>query len=55
MTPPRATTTSTVGEGTAAVTYDVHGDLAAATVDRPVLFAIGSPMDASASARCSVS
>ena len=43
----RAITTSTVGEGTAAVTYDVHGDLAAATADRPALFAIGSPMDAS--------
>ena len=47
ITAPRASTTSTVGEGTAAVTYDVHGDLAAATADRPALFAIGSPMDAS--------
>ena len=47
MTGPRSTTTSTVGEGTAAVTYDIHGDLAAATADRLPLFAIGSPMDAS--------
>ena len=29
------------------LTYDVHGDLAAATDDRPVLMIIGSPMDAS--------
>lgn len=39
-------TTATVGSGTATVTYDVHGDLAAATQDRPALFMIGSPMDA---------
>ena len=41
-----ATQTHTVGSGTATVTYDVHGDLAAATPDRPALFMIGSPMDA---------
>jgi pimeloyl-ACP methyl ester carboxylesterase len=39
--------THTVGEGTDAVTYDVHGDLADATPDRPALLMIGSPMDAS--------
>jgi pimeloyl-ACP methyl ester carboxylesterase len=41
-----ATRTHTVGSGTATVTYDVHGDLAEATPERPVLFLIGSPMDA---------
>ena len=41
-----ATQTHTVGSGTATVTYDVHGDLAEATPDRPALFLIGSPMDA---------
>ena len=41
-----ATRTSTVGSGTATVTYDVHGDLAQATPERPALFLIGSPMDA---------
>jgi pimeloyl-ACP methyl ester carboxylesterase len=40
-------TTHTVGTGTSAVTYDVRGDLAAATADRPVLMIVGSPMDAS--------
>jgi len=38
--------TRTVGSGTATVTYDVHGDLAQATPERPALFMIGSPMDA---------
>ena len=38
--------THTVGTGDDAVTYDVRGDLATATPDRPVLFLIGSPMDA---------
>ncbi len=38
--------THTVGSGTATVTYDVHGDLGAATPERPVLFMLGSPMDA---------
>ena len=41
-----ATSTATVGEGTATVTYDVHGDLGAATPERPALFLLGSPMDA---------
>lgn len=40
-------TTRTVGSGTSAVTYDVRGDLATATADRPVLLMVGSPMDAS--------
>jgi pimeloyl-ACP methyl ester carboxylesterase len=44
---PQATAqTHTVGSGTASVTYDVHGDLTAATQDRPVLLMIASPMDA---------
>ncbi len=41
-----ATQTSTLGSGTATVTYDVHGDLAQATQDRPTLLMIGSAMDA---------
>ncbi len=39
--------THVVGEGADAITYDVRGDLADATPDRPVLMVIGSPMDAS--------
>jgi pimeloyl-ACP methyl ester carboxylesterase len=38
--------THAVGSGTATVTYDVYGDLGAATPERPVLFMLGSPMDA---------
>lgn len=38
--------TYVVGEGDDAVTYDVHGDLADATPDRPVLFMFGTPMEA---------
>ncbi|WP_238335660.1 alpha/beta fold hydrolase [Serinicoccus kebangsaanensis] len=38
--------TRTVGEGADLITYDVHGDLADASPDRPVLLAFGSPMDA---------
>lgn len=45
MTEPIAQT-HTVGSGTAVTTYDVRGDLAAATPERPVLLMIGSPMDA---------
>jgi len=43
------TQTHTLGTGASAsaVTYDVRGDLADATPDRPVLLMIGSPMDAS--------
>lgn len=40
-------TSRTVGEGTSTVTYDIRGDLATATADRPVLLMVGSPMDAS--------
>ena len=43
----RTRQTRTVGTGTATVTYDVHGDLADATPERPVLMMFGSPMDAS--------
>lgn len=42
----RNLTTKVVGSGTAEVTYDVRGDLADATAERPVLMIIGSPMDA---------
>lgn len=38
--------TTTVGEGPDLITYDVHGNLAEATPERPVLLAVGSPMDA---------
>lgn len=40
------TTTHTIGEGADAVVHDVHGDLAAATPERPPLFVYGSPMQA---------
>jgi pimeloyl-ACP methyl ester carboxylesterase len=40
-------TTHVVGEGADAITYDVRGDLAGATPDKPVLMMFGSPMDAS--------
>jgi pimeloyl-ACP methyl ester carboxylesterase len=39
--------THVIGEGADAITYDVHGNLADAGPDRPVLMIIGSPMDAS--------
>lgn len=39
-------TTHVVGEGDTAVTYDVHGDLADVTSERPALFLFGAPMDA---------
>jgi pimeloyl-ACP methyl ester carboxylesterase len=42
----RAVTTRVVGTGDDAITYDVHGDLAAATPERPVLFLFAAPMDA---------
>ncbi|ANS79415.1 putative hydrolases or acyltransferases (alpha/beta hydrolase superfamily) [Serinicoccus hydrothermalis] len=42
----RSSETRTVGEGADLITYDVHGDLAQATPERPVLVAVGSPMDA---------
>jgi pimeloyl-ACP methyl ester carboxylesterase len=40
--------THVVGAGDDAVTYDIHGDLADATPDRPVLFMFASPMEAAA-------
>lgn len=42
----RTVVTRTVGEGDDAITYDVHGDLAAATAELPALFLFGAPMDA---------
>ena len=39
--------TLTVGEGDDLITYDVRGDLASATDDKPALFMFASPMDAS--------
>jgi pimeloyl-ACP methyl ester carboxylesterase len=47
MTETRAVLTSTVGDGDDLITYDVRGDVAAATDDRPALFILGSPMEAS--------
>jgi pimeloyl-ACP methyl ester carboxylesterase len=44
----RSIQTHVVGEGDDAVTYDIHGDLADATPDRPVLFMFATPMDAAA-------
>ncbi|GAA1920963.1 alpha/beta hydrolase [Microbacterium aoyamense] len=41
-----AITTHTVGEGDDAITYDIHGDLATATPERPALFVFAAPMDA---------
>ncbi len=43
---PMTSTTGTVGSGTAALTYDVHGDLATVTPEQPALFMLGSPMAA---------
>lgn len=42
----RTISTRTVGEGDEAITFDVHGDLAEATSERPALFLFGAPMDA---------
>jgi len=42
----RTVTTHIVGTGDDAITYDVRGDLATATADRPVLFLFAAPMDA---------
>jgi pimeloyl-ACP methyl ester carboxylesterase len=39
--------THTVGEGADLITYDVRGDLASATDEKPVLFMFACPMDAS--------
>jgi pimeloyl-ACP methyl ester carboxylesterase len=46
MTETPVVQTFTVGEGEDLITYDVRGDLASATPDRPALFMFGSPMDA---------
>jgi pimeloyl-ACP methyl ester carboxylesterase len=40
-------TTSVVGEGADAISYDVRGDLSTATPEKPALFILGSPMEAS--------
>lgn len=42
----RAVTTHVVGVGDDAITYDVHGDLADATPQKPALFLFAAPMDA---------
>jgi pimeloyl-ACP methyl ester carboxylesterase len=47
MTETLVVQTSTVGEGDLLITYDVRGDVAGATADRPALFILGSPMEAS--------
>src|SRR3954454_19325932 len=47
MTDTKAAQTLTVGAGEDLITYDVRGDLADATSDRPALFILGSPMEAS--------
>jgi pimeloyl-ACP methyl ester carboxylesterase len=44
----RTVTTYTVGEGEDTIHYDVHGDLSAATTDRPALLAFANPMEAAA-------
>lgn len=40
------TSTHTLGEGDDTIHYDVRGDLATATAERPALFVYGSPMEA---------
>lgn len=42
----RHVVTHVVGMGDEAITYDVHGDLTAASTDRPTLFLFAAPMDA---------
>jgi pimeloyl-ACP methyl ester carboxylesterase len=44
----RSIQTHVVGEGDDAVTYDIHGDLADARPERPVLFMFATPMEAAA-------
>lgn len=46
MSETTAVRTATVGSGTSTVTFDVRGDLSAATPARPALLLFGSPMDA---------
>jgi pimeloyl-ACP methyl ester carboxylesterase len=43
-----AVSTHTVGEGEDTIHYDVHGDLSAATPDRPALLTFANPMEAAA-------
>lgn len=43
----RPITTRTIAAPGATIAYDVHGDVAGATPDRPPLLLVGSPMDAS--------
>ncbi|MCW3492897.1 alpha/beta fold hydrolase [Microbacterium sp. SSM24] len=42
----RTRTTHVVGQGDDAITYDVYGDPATATAERPALFLFAAPMDA---------
>lgn len=42
----RTVVTRTVGEGDHTITYDIHGDLTAASAERPALFLFAAPMDA---------
>jgi pimeloyl-ACP methyl ester carboxylesterase len=42
----RTVTSYVAGTGEDAIAYDVHGDLATASVDRPALFLFAAPMDA---------
>ncbi|HEY9310654.1 MAG TPA: alpha/beta hydrolase [Microbacterium sp.] len=42
----RTVVTHVVGAGDDAITYDVHGDLATASVETPALFLFAAPMDA---------
>ncbi|MCV2489659.1 alpha/beta hydrolase [Geodermatophilus sp. YIM 151500] len=44
----RTVTTHTVGEGDDTIHFDVHGDLSAATPERPALLAFANPMAAAA-------
>lgn len=43
----QAVQTHVVGAGSEAITYDIRGELSAATAERPALFLLGSPMEAS--------
>ena len=45
---PRPVTTHVLGAGDDVLHYDVHGDLATATPERPALMAFANPMEAAA-------
>lgn len=47
-TEPRTVATHVVGDGDDAITYDIRGDLADVTPDRPALFLFATPMEAAA-------